>query len=149
SLVPPYFRPLFAGGVSVLALLFGGGWAALRRRERNANDIQRERQRLRLQLIHELLEAMACSSSAADTAVFFRSARSALQQGLSARWDLAPELITLEDIEARLQGADRDEVRQIFVLADEANYSGPDLKAADFEHWTQAVRRHLAAEVPA
>ena len=149
SLVPPYFRPLFAGGVSVLALLFGGGWVALRRRERNANDIQRERQRLRLQLIHELLEAMASSSSAADTAVFFRSARSALQQGLSARWDLAPELITLEDIEARLQGADRDEVRQIFLLADEANYSGADLKAADFEHWTEAVRRHLAAEVPA
>jgi hypothetical protein len=149
SLVPPYFRPLFAGGVSVLALLFGGGWVALRRRERNANDIQRERQRLRLQLIHELLEAMASSSSAADTAVFFRSARSALQQGLSARWDLAPELITLEDIEARLQGADRDEVRQIFLLADEANYSGTDLKAADFEHWTQAVRRHLAAEMPA
>jgi hypothetical protein len=148
SLVPPYFRPLFAGGVSILALVFGGGWAALRRRERNANDIQRERQRLRLQLIHELLEAMASSSSAADTAVFFRSARSALQQGLSARWDLAPELITLEDIEARLQGADRDEVRQIFLLADEANYSGADLKAADFEHWTQAVRRHLAAEVP-
>ncbi|HXI78591.1 MAG TPA: BatD family protein [Steroidobacteraceae bacterium] len=148
SLVPPYFRPLFAGGVSIVALVFGGGWAALRRRERNANDIQRERQRLRLQLIHELLEAMASSSSAADTAVFFRSARSALQQGLSARWDLAPELITLEDIEARLQGADRDEVRQIFLLADEANYSGADLKAADFEHWTQAVRRHLAAEVP-
>jgi hypothetical protein len=149
NLVPPYFRPLFAGGVSVLALLFGGAWVALRRRERNANDIQRERQRLRLQLIHELLEAMASSSSAADTAMFFRSARSALQQGLSARWDLAPELITLEDIEARLQGADRDEVRQIFLLADEANYSGADLKAADFEHWTEAVRRHLAAEVTA
>jgi hypothetical protein len=149
SLVPPYFRPLFGGGVSVLALLFGGGWVELRRRERNANDIQRERQRLRLQLIHELLEAMASSSSAADTAVFFRSARSALQQGLSARWDLAPEFITLEDIEARLQGADRDEVRQIFLLADEANYSGSDLKAADFEYWTQAVRRHLAAEMPA
>jgi hypothetical protein len=149
SLVPPYFRPLFAGGVSVLALFFGGGWAALRRRERNANDIQRERQRLRLQLIQELLEAMASSSSAADTAMFFRSARSALQQGLSARWDLAPELITLEDIDARLQGADRDEVRQIFLLADEANYSGADLKAADFAHWTQVVRRHLAAEMPA
>jgi len=55
---------------------------------------------------------------------------------------------SIEDIEARLQGADRDEVRQIFLLADEANYSGADLKAADFEHWTQAVRRHLAAEVP-
>jgi len=148
SLVPPYFRPLFAGSVSVLALFFGGGWVALRRRERSANDIQRERQRVRLQLIQELLRAMASSSSTADTAVFFRNARSALQQGLSARWDLAPELITLEDLDARLQGTDRDEVRQIFLLADEANYSGTDLKAADFDHWTQVVRRHLATEAP-
>jgi hypothetical protein len=148
SLVPPYFRPLFAGGVSLLALVFGGGWVALRRRERNANDLQRERQRVRSQLIQELLQAMASSSSAADSAVFFHSARSALQQGLSARWDLAPELITLEDVDARLQGADRDEVRDLFLLADEANYSGAELKAADFEHWTQVVRRQLGGEMP-
>jgi hypothetical protein len=148
SLVPPYFRPLYAGGVSVLALFFGGAWAALRRRERNANDLQRERRRVRLQLIHDLLEQMAAASSAADVAVFFRSACSALQQGFGARWDLAPELITLEDVDARLQGADRDEVRQIFLLADEANYSGTDLKAAEFDHWTEVVRRHLASETP-
>jgi hypothetical protein len=91
---------------------------------------------------------MASSSSAADSAVFFHSARSALQQGLSARWDLAPELITLEDVDARLQGTDRDEVRGLFLLADEANYSGAGLKAADFEHWTQVVRRHLAGGMP-
>jgi hypothetical protein len=91
---------------------------------------------------------MASSSSAADSAVFFHSARSALQQGLSARWDLAPELITLEDLDARLQGADRDEVRDLFLLADEANYSGAELKAADFEHWTQVVRRQLGGEMP-
>jgi BatD DUF11 like domain len=149
SLVPPYFRPLFAGGVSILALLFGGGWVALRRRERNANDLLKERQRLRQQAIQEQLEQMASSSSTADTAMFFRSARSALQQALSARWEIAPELITLEDVDARLQNADRDEVRQIFLLADEANYSGAHLKAADFDHWMAVVRRQLASENPA
>jgi BatD DUF11 like domain len=148
SLVPPYFRPLFAGGVSLLALVFGGGWVALRRRERNANDLERERLRLRLQIIDEQLAAMTSSAEAADTAVFFRSARAALQHTFSARWELAPELITREDVEARLQGAARDEVREIFLLADEANYSGADLEAADFAHWTQVVRRHLAGETP-
>jgi hypothetical protein len=148
SLVPPYFQPLFAGSVSLLALLFGGGWVALQRRERNAHDLQRERQRARTQIIHERLQAMAAAAAGADPAVFFHSARAALQQTLSARWELAPELITREDVDARLQGADRDEVREIFLLADEANYSGTGLKAADFEHWTQVVRRHLAGETP-
>jgi hypothetical protein len=122
---------------------------ALRRRERHANDLERERHRLRLQAIQELQGLMVSSSSTADIAVFFRSARAALQHALSARWEIAPELITLEDVDARLQGADRDEVRQIFVLADEANYSGADLKAADFDHWTEVVRRQLATEMPA
>ena len=41
-------------------------------------------------------------------------------------------------------GGDRDEIRQIFALADEANYSGGELTAADFEPWTQLIRRHCA-----
>jgi hypothetical protein len=149
SLVPLYFRPLFAGSVSVLGLVFAGGWVALRHRERQANDQERERRRLRTEAIQELMERMSASSSGADTALFFRSARSALQQCLSPRWDIPPEQITLEDIDARLQDADRDDVRQIFLLADEANYSGTELVAADYDRWADVVRRQLASETPA
>jgi|HubBroStandDraft_1064217.scaffolds.fasta_scaffold01294_15 hypothetical protein len=148
SLTPLYFQPAFAGCASGLALLFVGGWTLLRRRERQRNDQERERQRVRAQLMRALLDKMAAAAAGSDTAVFFSSARSALQQALGARWQMAPELITIADVEARLEGGDRVDVRQIFALADEANYSGTDLEAADFEHWTEVVRRHLSAGEP-
>jgi hypothetical protein len=143
SLTPLYFQPPFAGCATGLALLFGGGWTLLRRRERHRNDLERERERVRLQLTRALLEKMTAAAAGNDTAVFFSAARSALQQALGARWQIAPELIAIADVESRLEGGDREDVRQIFALADEANYSGADLKAADFDHWTQVVRRHL------
>ena len=146
SLIPPYFQPRFVGFSSVLALLFGGGWIALRRRELQARDTKRQRELARLQLTRTLLERMAAASAAGNAAVFLSSARSALQQALSARWDVAPEQIAEDLVDVRLEGADKDDIRQIFALADEANYSGDDLKAADFERWTQIVGRQLSEE---
>jgi hypothetical protein len=148
SLIPPYFEPRFVGLVSVLMLLFGGGWVELRRRERNAHDLQKERERVRAQLIQALLEQMAAASIAADAAAFFNAARLALQQTLGARWQMAPEQITVADVDARLEGSDREDIRQIFVFADEANYSGDELKAADFERWTEVIHRELNSETP-
>jgi hypothetical protein len=148
SLIPPYFQPRFVGLVSALVLLLGGGWVELRRRERIANDLQSARERLRAQLIKTSLEQMAAASTIADAAVFFNAARSVLQQSLSVPWQVAPEQITLADIDARLDGADREEMRQIFVFADEANFSGDELKAADFERWTEVIQRRLNVETP-
>jgi hypothetical protein len=148
SLTPLYFQPAFAGCASGLALMFGGGWTLLRRRERLRNDLEREKERVRAQLTRALLDKMAAAAAGGDTAVFFSSARSALQLALSARWQMAPELITIADVEARLEDGDRVDVRQIFALADEANYSGTDLEAADFEHWTEVVRRNLRLGEP-
>jgi hypothetical protein len=62
------------------------------------------------------------------------------------RWEVAPEEISEDLIDARLEDADRDDIRQIFALADEANYSGDDLQAADFDRWTEIVGRQLAVE---
>jgi hypothetical protein len=146
SLIPAYFQPRFLAVPSILALLFGGGWITLRRRERNARDSQGQRERARTQSIHTLLERMAAAAVARDAAVFFGAARSALQQALSARWPVAPEEITEALIDERLAGPDRDDIRQVFALADEANYSGDELKAADFERWTQIVGRQLTDE---
>jgi hypothetical protein len=145
SLIPPYFQPRFVGFSSVLALLFGGGWVTLRRRERNALDTQRQRERARSQLTQTLLVKMSAASGAGDAAVFLNSARALLQQSLSARWQVAPEEIS-EVLDARLDGVDRADIRQIFALADEANYSGDDVKAADFERWTQIVSRQLSEQ---
>ena len=78
--------------------------------------------------------------------MFFSSARSALQLVFSTRWEVAPDQITEDLVDTRLEDADKDDIRQIFALADEANYSGDDLKAADFERWTQIVGRQLSEE---
>ena len=145
SLVPLYFQPRFLAFPSVLAVLFGGGWVALRRRERDAADLRRQRERERSQMTQALLERMAAASARGDAAVFFNSARSVLQQALSARWQVVPAQITMADVEARLEAGATDEIRQIFALADEANYSGGELQAADFERWTGLVRRQTEA----
>jgi hypothetical protein len=160
SLMPPYFQPRFLGFSSVLALLLGVGWEALRRRERNAHDMRRQRERERAQLMGALLDQMSSAAARGDTTAFFTSARGVLQQTLGARWQIAPEQITAADIDARLGGigarpdginmpvedGDKNDIRQIFALADEANYSGDHLEAADFERWTQSVQRQLAGE---
>ena len=124
------------------------GQVALRRREKRANDGQGARDRARLQITRDSLEQMAVAAAGGDAAVFFNSARSALGQSLSARWRIEPEQVTLTEVEARLEGGDRDDVGEIFFLADEANYSGTQLKATDFERWAEIVRRQLASEHP-
>jgi hypothetical protein len=147
SLMPLYFQQRFVGFSSVLALLFGGGWMAMRRRERHANDVQGERERVRLQKTRALMEQMAAASAGGDTARFFSAAHSALQLTLGARWQIAPEQVTAVEIDARLgDDADKDDIRQIFALADEANYSGDHLQAADFDRWTEIVRHRLTPE---
>jgi hypothetical protein len=147
TLIPPNFQPRFLAVPSVLALLFGGGWIALRRRERNANDVHKKRERARSQMTHAALEQMAAAAAARDAAAFFNSARSVLQQALGARGQVPPEHITGDDVDMRLESdGDKDDVRQIFALADEANYSGDDPRVTDFARWTEVVQRQLAIE---
>jgi hypothetical protein len=146
SLMPLYFQPRFVALSSTLAVLVAGAWLALRRREREANDIQGQLERARAQTIHALLDQLTAASANRDTAAFFNGAHSLLQQIFGARWQIAPEQLSMTDVDARLEGSDLDDIRQIFALADEANYSGDALKAADYERWIQTVRRQLPDE---
>ena len=146
TLIPLYYQPRFLAIPSALAVLLGGAWAALRRMERSALGA---RERKRLELIRGLQQSMSLASASGNAAEFINSASSALRHILGARWQIAPEQITMDEIGARLQGNERDDIRQIFTLADEANYSGGDLGAADFERWTQVVHRQLAGEAAA
>jgi hypothetical protein len=72
-------------------------------------------------------------------------ARSAIRQSLGASWQITPEQITVADIDARL-GQDGHDIRQIFALADEANYSGLALEATDFQRWIRIVRHQITGE---
>jgi hypothetical protein len=146
TLMPVYFRPPFVALSTTIALLVAGAWLALRRREREANDIQGQLERARAQTTHTLLDQMAAAAASRDTAAFFSAAHSLLLHIFGARWQIPPEHISMADVDDRLEGSDLNDIRQIFTLADEANYSGDALKAADYERWTQIVRRQLPDE---
>jgi len=147
SLVPVYLRPPFLGVQSALALLFTGGWIALRRRARNARDLQRQRERVRREAAGQRLQQMAAAAGAGNTALFFNSARGALQQVLSLDWQMQPEQVTTGEVEARL-GPDAQAIRQLFALTDEANYSGGTPRAADFQRWTDIVNCRIQEHTP-
>lgn len=142
SLVPQYFQPPFLAIPSTLAFAFAAAWLWLRRREQAANDSSAALQRATAQATATWLAHMETAAAAADTQVFFSSARSALRQALAAQWQVAPQNIGLEDIDARL-GPDGNDVRQLFARADEATYSGCKVDTADLEHWKQVVLRQL------
>jgi hypothetical protein len=140
-LTPLYLRPAVLAGELAMASLLGLGWTLMYRRERHARDLQRQHERRLKQALEASLQQMSSAALAGDTALFFSAARAALQLSLAEEWQLDPQQVTGVEVDARL--ADNAEVKQIFNLADEANYSGIKPRAADFERWTHVVRSQV------
>jgi hypothetical protein len=94
-----------------------------------------------LQVYRSLLSDAAQTN---DPELFFRSGRAALQQAFAAAWQLPPDAVTLEEVEARL-GA-RGTAARVFRLADEAAYSNDlsnALQPADYHRWRTLIERQL------
>ena len=143
SLVPLYLQPRFLAVPSIVVLAFAAGWLGARRR-RGAGEWESGSDRIASRAAKRALAQMQAAARAGDAALFFESARTALQPLLAARWQLEPEQITTAEVEGRV-GADND-VRQLFALADEAKYSGRKLNATDFARWLRIVRRQLMSD---
>ena len=147
SLVPLYLQPRFLAIPSLLALAFAGGWLRLRTRAANPNYEASARDRALSKAANQVLVQLNEAARAGDPAEFFNLARSALQRMLAPRWQVAAGQITTTDVEARLGGeSDGEDIRQLFALADEANYSGHEPATIDFARWTQVVRRRMLGE---
>ena len=154
SLLPLYLQPRFLALPSLLALAFAAGWLGLRRRAA-ADSGPRRRERLS-KAANQVLTQMELARRSGDSTLFFNSARSGLQQRLAARWQIEPDQVTLDELDARMGGVDESqeigedseiaEIREIFALADEANYAGHEMTRIDFDRWTQFMRRQLAEE---
>jgi hypothetical protein len=142
SLVPLYFQPRFLAIPSLVALMFAGAWLTQRQRERSAHAA-RSGERLLRAKVDAALAQMSAAAAAGDAALFFASARIALQQILGRQWQVPADDVSTADVDSRLGSAAAD-IRQIFMLADEANYSGHRIKATDFNRWTQTVRGQLS-----
>lgn len=143
SLIPLYLQPKFLAVPSIVVLAFAAGWVSARRR-RGVGERESASDRVASRAAKRSLAQMQTAARAGDVALFFDSARAALQSMLAARWQLAPEEITTAELEDRL-GADSD-IRELFALADEEKYSGRKLDATDFARWLRIVRRHLMSD---
>jgi hypothetical protein len=142
SLRPLYFQPWFVGSQGALVLCFAGGVFFLRRKERRASDSDATQRREASTAIAGCVAEMDAASAAGDAARFFQSARVALQQKLAVSWHIAPDSITIAEIDARLNGQG-GEMRRVFALADQAAYSGQHLSTADFNQWKKIVREQI------
>jgi hypothetical protein len=143
SLIPLYLQAKFLAVPSIVVLAFAAGWMSARRR-RGLGERESASDRIASRAARRALAQMQDAARAGDAALFFESARTALQSELAARWQLAPEEITTAEVEDRV-GAEND-IRQLFALADEAKYSGRKLNATDFARWLRIVRGHLMSD---
>jgi hypothetical protein len=143
SLLPLYLQPRFLAIPSILALAFAGAW--LRTGRKTGDRKIPARNRRTSKAATRLLAQMEAAARSGDPAQFFSCARSAMQQALAARWQLAAEQITSAEVDARITGEGHD-IPRLFALADEAKYSGRDLHTADLARWMQIVRQQLLAD---
>jgi BatD DUF11 like domain len=144
SLLPLYMQPRFLAVPSILALAIAAGWLGLRRRV-PLEPAGAVRNRVTSKATRRLLLQLDAAARARDPALFFNLARTALQESLALRWQLAPDQVTSTELEARLDSGE-DDIRGLFALADEAKYSGGGLMTTDFAQWLQVVRRALSSE---
>ena len=142
SLVPPYLQPRFLILPSLLALGFAGTWLRQRRAAAGTGGTRRIREHASSKAAARVLKDLEAAARAADAARFFNVARTALLQTLAVRWHVAPDRMTPGELQARLAD-EGEETRQLFALADEANYSGHPPTGTDFERWMRFVRDRL------
>jgi oxygen tolerance protein BatD len=140
SLIPLYMQPRFLVIPSVLAFAFASGLIGLRRRGSTPQGAARKRATSKAGARE--LERLDAVARAGDTAAFLDAARATLQRSLGARWRLAPEEVTGDEVSRRL-GQEGDEIRQLLFLADETRYAENKRVAVDFARWTRVVRRAL------
>jgi hypothetical protein len=142
TLAPAYLQPRFLEFSSLLALAFAGGWLAARQRK---DERPSSRNRRAAKTAKRVLADMEAAARARKVALFFNVARLALQEVLAAEWRIAPDQVTSTEVRDRADVKDED-IRLLFALADESNYSGQKLGATDYARWMRMVRQRLLGE---
>ena len=126
SLSPLYLQPRFLALPSLLSLAFAGGWLGLRRRASDSNGSRSGRDRAIAQATHRAVMELQTAARAGNATRFFNAARTALLATVGAGLD-----------------AEGEEIRQLFALADEANYSADQPTTTEFARWIEIVRQRL------
>lgn len=132
---------LTALGLVGLAL---GAALVLRRRDREAAE-RRSARRARRRELRAARRAMREAARRSDAEAFFASARTFLQRGLGAAWDMRPEAVTLAEADQRMTEVP-EAMRGAFERADALRFAGADLSHEDLQDWLRRVEDALAEE---
>ena len=132
-----WFQLFMAAG---LLCLFAALVFHLRQRKlaRDPSILRRKEVQVRLA---EHYEGMRKALAAQDQEVFHQHCRAAIQERTGEVWGLAPETVTLADLEQRLP--DESPLRIVFTRLEQSGYAGGQLAQADVEEILQTTRNEL------
>jgi len=142
SVRPVAFAPwcIALQGLTMMALVIV--FLIHRRRQRQARDPRRARERSVEAAIREELAAMDEALAANSAPAFFSAARHAVQERLAHLWKLPVSQVTVAEINRRVNGQG-DDLRALFAIADSVIYSGQRVLPGDLERWKHIVIHHL------
>ncbi|MCI5126401.1 MAG: hypothetical protein D3925_18470 [Candidatus Electrothrix sp. AR5] len=89
----------------------------------------------------EHYEGMRKALTVQDQEMFHQHCRAAIQERTGEVWGLAPETVTLADLEQRLP--DESPLRTVFTRLEQSGYAGEQLAQADVEEILQTTRNEL------
>ncbi len=147
TLVPLYFQAEFLALPSLLGLAFAGGWFAQRRAASKPYDNHSVGARRMPKATKRVLAQLRAAESSGNAVLFLNLARAALLEVRQGRGQAAPDVVAGAGIDDGF-GSDADDIRRLFELADEANYSDRQLPDVDFERWMRIVSRQLSQGQP-
>ena len=142
TLRPVFFNPWFLAGNLLPIGACAVGLVIARRRDALAKNPRLSHSLAADRAVREEVQAMEQAIAREDATAFFQSARSALQQRLGERWGMLPQAITLNEIDARING-DAGNIRPIFECADAVIYSPLSLDAEGLLEWKSLVLHEL------
>jgi hypothetical protein len=137
DLAPGYRHPGFWVVQATLVLLVLAGLALGTRRP--GYDSGRAERELRYAAFKHEEDAMNRTAREGDAVGFFSAARHAVQLRLAERWQVAPDSLTLPEIERR-DPALGESVAPLFNEADDVIYSGSGPTDLDLAEWDRRVR---------
>jgi hypothetical protein len=141
SLRPLYYQPAYIALPTVMILAFPGVWLWLRQRARRREP---EHARDRAVAPGWLVSQLERTAASGDAPGFFQAARAGVQGALAARWQLPADAVNLGTVISRLDA--ESEIRRLFVVADEAIYSGRRFARHELDSWKGVVLRTLHEE---
>ncbi|MCI5132522.1 MAG: hypothetical protein D3904_13665 [Candidatus Electrothrix sp. EH2] len=132
-----WFRLLLLTALLCILLSF----ALFLRQRKLAKDPSILRRRKIQARLAEQYKGMKQALAIQDQEAFHRHCRAAVQEGTGGAWGLAPEAVTLADLEQRLPA--EAPLRTVFAHLEQSGYSGEQLPQPDLEEILQTVKKEL------